>query len=150
MNQHTEFPATGKAEIVPSVRIVLSLIFGIGLILAGISCEVFERAQPIPEDKRAFIGTWRSASGFELTILAEGRANLHQLSPGSQPDSDLLNIKVAPQDIRGMRVRFLGPDTLEVIDPLNYAKDYRIDRAPNEDGGRFTMVLNGVTLVRGN
>ena len=150
MNQHTKSPATSKAGIVPLVRIVLSLIFGFGLILAGISCEVFERAQAIPEAKRAFIGTWKSASGFELTILAGGRANLHQLSPGSHPDSDLLNIKVAPQDIRGMQVRFLGPDTLEVVDPLNYAKDYHIDRAPNEVGGQFTMVLNGVTFVRGN
>jgi len=62
--------------------------------------------------------------------LAEGRADLRQLTPGSHPDWERLNIKVAPQYIRGMHVHFPGADTLEVIDPHNYAKEYRIDRAP--------------------
>ena len=112
------------------------------------SCEVFERATPVPGERVAFVGIWKSASGFTIEILASGSANLsHKLSQ-SHPDFDKLCIKVGPPVITGILVKFKGNDILEVIRPLVYAKEYSIDRVPYQEDDGLKMVLNGVTLMK--
>ena len=124
----------------------LLLLCGLGLISS--SCGVGEGAKPIPPEKESFIGVWRSTSGFELEILAVGKANLRQIRYKSDPDWDRLNIKVAPDRLEGLQVRFVGDSTLELIEPLNYGRDYRINRSPYSENGQSKMMLNGVILIR--
>lgn len=94
------------------------------------------------------MGVWRSESGFQLEIKAEGTANIRQIADHNKPDCKALNIGVAPQSIDGMRVKFLGGDSLEVVIPSLYGKVYHIDRTVFVEDGRTRMVLNGVTFVK--
>lgn len=133
----------------PSLNhLVRGPLIGVCIILLGGSCELFERAQAVPEDKLVYVGTWKSQSGFTITIRPEGRADLHQLAAGSHPDHERLNIKVAAQDIKGMQVKLPSAGVLQLVDPLNYAKEYEIGQAPHEVGGRTEMILNGVTFTK--
>ncbi len=40
----------------------------ISISFVWISCEVLERATPVPREKEVFVGTWKSASGFTIEI----------------------------------------------------------------------------------
>jgi len=114
--------------------------------LACASCGGGER--PIPADKRAFIGTWHSSSGFTLAIDSAGFASVIQTLRPDLPDSANLSIKVAPPVIAHIQVQFPSDSTLELITPHLYARDYRITRAPYLADGRWHLVLDGVTLDR--
>ena len=103
---------------------------------------------PIPQEKQAFVGVWRSESGFQLEIKAEGTANIKQIADHNKPDCKALNIGVAPQSIDGMQVKFLRGDNLEVVIPSLYGKVYHIDRTVFVEDGRTKMVLNSVTFVK--
>lgn len=130
-------------------RLVRCLLMASCTIVSAPCCELFTSAQEaIPKDKIAYVGTWKSESGFVITIRPEGLADLRQLVSRSHPDYERLSIKVAPQDIRGMQVHFPSARALEVIDPLNYAKEYEIGQAPQEVGGKTVMILNGVTFTK--
>ena len=112
------------------------------------SCETFEGATPIPRDKETFIGTWESKSGFIIEIKASGLADIvHNLSQG-EPDYEKLSIKVAPKVVKDMFVKFKEDSTLEIINSLQYAKQYKVEQQPYEEDHRWKMVLNGVTLIR--
>jgi hypothetical protein len=151
---------TGLISIVKNERAVLvflSIIIGflaLMFFLPGIGEAVswavgfVEGQTPIPQDKQAFVGVWRSESGFQLEIKAEGAANIRQIADHNAPDCKTLNIGVAPQNIEGMRVKFTGDGGLEVVSPGNYGKEYHIDQTPFVEGGRTKMVLNGVTFVK--
>jgi hypothetical protein len=108
----------------------------------------FKGPTPIPQEKQVFVGVWRSESGFQLEIKAEGTANIKQIANCNKPDREALNIGVAPENIEGMRVKFTGKGNLEVVIPSLYARVYHIDRAPFVKDGRTKMVLNGVTFVK--
>lgn len=112
------------------------------------SCEAFKDASPIPGDKAAFIGTWESKSGFIIEIKASGLADIvHNLSQG-EPDYEKLSIKVAPRVVKDMSVNFKTDSILEIINSLQYAKEYNVERQPYEEDRQWKMVLNGVTLIR--
>jgi hypothetical protein len=116
--------------------------------IAGWAVGYFVGPTPIPQERQAFVGVWRSESGFQLEIKAEGTANIKQIANRNEPDCEALNIGVAPENIEGMRVKFTGKGNLEVVIPGNYAKVYNINRAPFVEDGRTKMVLNGVTFVK--
>jgi hypothetical protein len=116
--------------------------------IVGWAVGYFVGPTPIPQEKQAFVGVWRSESGFQLEIKAEGTANIKQIENRESSDCEALNIGVAPENIEGMRVKFTGKSNLEVIIPSLYGKVYHIDRAPFVEDGRTKMVLNGVTLVK--
>lgn len=126
----------------------LLLLVALSLTLSSFSCEVFERATPIPKEKEAFIGVWLSQSGYKLHIKAAGTATITQLVNSHDPDFDTLNIKVAPPIIEDIPVKFKTDSILMVIKPLAYAKEFRIDRYPYRDGDSSKIVLNGVTLIK--
>lgn len=126
----------------------LLLLVALSLTLFSFSCEVFERATPIPKEKEAFIGVWLSQSGYKLHIKAAGTATITQLVNSHDPDFDSLNIKVAPPIIEDILVKFKTDSILMVIKPLVYAKEFRIDRYPYHDGDLSKIVLNGVTLIK--
>ncbi|MFZ0033933.1 MAG: hypothetical protein WAK60_02950 [Sedimentisphaerales bacterium] len=116
--------------------------------IAGWAIGCFVGPTPIPQEKQAFVGVWRSESGFQLEIKAEGTANIKQIENRENQDCKALNIGVAPENIEGMWVKFTGRDNLEVVIPSLYGKVYHIDRAPFVEDGRTKMVLNGVTFVK--
>jgi hypothetical protein len=111
-------------------------------------CELFEGAKPIPADKRAFVGTWESKSGFIMDIHADGRADLTHNLTQTDPDYEKLCITVGAPAIKGIEVKFLNDTSFEVFKPLTYAKVYTIQQLPAQENHRWTMVLNGVTLTK--
>jgi hypothetical protein len=134
--------------------VLLSTVTGfivLGFILPPIVCWAagyFAGPTPLPQDRQAFMGVWRSESGFQIAIKAEGTANIKQIANRESSDCEALNIGVAPENIEGMRVKFTGRDSLEVVIPSLYGKVYHIDRAPFVEDGRTKMVLNGVTFLK--
>jgi len=130
-------------------RFSLFPLLAIGLsVLPMVSCSLLHQPEPIPSDKQAFVGVWMTATGFRLDIRAEGTADISQIADASVPDYERLNLKVAPRVIEGILVRFREGNTLEVIKPTLYAKEYHIDAYPHRDSHRPTMVLNGVTFEK--
>ena len=127
--------------------VLMFILPGIGEAVSGV-WGYFREPTLIPQEKQAFVGVWRSESGFQLEIKAEGIANIRQIADHNKPDCKALNIGVAPQSIDGMRVKFLGGDNLEVVIPGLYGKVYHIDRVPFAEDGRTKMVLNGVTFMK--
>jgi hypothetical protein len=103
---------------------------------------------PIPSDKRSFIGTWKSTSGFTTRIRADGTADLTQNLGQTDPDYDKLCIPVGPGTIKDLQVTFEGANLLKVAKSVTYAKVYRIDQQPHHGEGYNQIVLNGVTLVK--
>jgi hypothetical protein len=112
------------------------------------SCEACKGPTPIPREKEAFIGIWKSEAGFELEILQDGTANIYQNTDPSNPDYESLNIKPAPDEITAAQVNFLEDNKLQIIKPLNYSREYKINYAPYFEDGKYYMVLNRKLLIR--
>jgi len=127
--------------------VLIFILPGLGEAVSGVWGH-FKEPVPIPQERQTFVGVWRSESGFQLEIKAQGVANIRQIADHNKPDCEALNIGVAPQDIEGMRVKFIGDGGLEVVSPGNYGTVYHIDRTPFVEDGRSRMVLNGVTFVK--
>ncbi|HLG36170.1 MAG TPA: hypothetical protein VI757_14930 [Bacteroidia bacterium] len=122
---------------------LLSFCFALS---AGSCGELNKR--PVPKEKESFIGIWKSSSGFEIEIKAEGLADIKQIEDRADPDYDKLYIKRAGQSIKGVKVFFMGDSSLKVIEPFNYAKKYHIEKEPYQDGDTLRMILNGVMLAK--
>jgi hypothetical protein len=149
---------TGVVGVIKSKEgafpVLLSIVIGFIVLMfvlpsiAGWVVGYFEGPTPLPQERQAFAGVWRSESGFQLEIKAEGTANIKQIANRESPDCEALNIGVAPENIEGMQVKFTGGDNLEVVIPSNYGKVYHINRAPFVEDEQTKMVLNGVTFVK--
>jgi hypothetical protein len=124
------------------------LLFSIpaAVILAVILFKVVQMTTPIPADKLQFIGDWKTLSGFELQIGADGTARILNNSSGSPS----LNIPVGPPGgtIDGFNVQFAGDSTLEIVKPAYFGKTYKINLWPKLDSSGYLMILNGITLYR--
>jgi hypothetical protein len=105
------------------------------------SCE---KVQPIPKDKLAFVGKWNSEVGISIEILAKGRANIIRLSPKSGAEK----LDIGASDPTNFRVYFRDNDRLELIQPFNIARQYKIDQYPNRIDDRMVMILNGIKLIK--
>lgn len=128
--------------------IILSVILVVSICLP--SCDAFRKPVPVPDDKQEFIGTWRYGSSFSITIHKEGRADISQRHPEGGFDRDTLHIRVAPEEIRGIRVYFKKNNMMLVNDPFNYAREYHIDQYPYIENDSLKIVLNGRILVKGS
>jgi hypothetical protein len=120
----------------------------VALVALSLSCELFRSARPVPEEKKEFVGVWRSRSGFLMRIRAAGTATVSQVPDTGSADALALNIRVAAPVVNDLRVEFQGDSAMLLITPLLYARSYRVDARPRRDGDTVTMVLNGVTLFR--
>ncbi len=122
---------------------------GSSLLLIIIACGAFACARkPIPPDKAAFVGAWRTRSGFTLRLNANGTARLFQPVDRASPGFDSSGIKVAPPVTEELSVKFEKPNGLVIWKSMLYGKRYRVDRPPYQDGDSLRMVLNGVTFTR--
>jgi len=117
-------------------------------IVTCILCVSCDNPQPIPEAKRAFIGTWQSQSGFKIDIKSSGTADVTEGDIAENPDNSKLNIGIAPDYAMGMFVGFKADSILIIRKPKVRAREYRIDRNPYTDGDTMKMVLNGVVLIK--
>jgi hypothetical protein len=117
----------------------------LSILISFVSCQ---NAKPIPKEKELFIGRWISHSGFQIEIKSVGTASVSQISDTLEPDYNKLNIKVAPPFITDMLVEFIGDSVLSIAKPLNYAKEYIIDKNPYQDNDTSKLILNGVIFFK--
>ena len=136
-----------KRKIVFS-RTAKTLLVAIPIVLTVMIAYILNAPKPISPEKNLFVGVWKSASGFELRILANGEAMITQNIQDRGVEYENLNIKAAPSHIRGANVEFPGDSTLCVVRPGYYAREYTIDTFPYADSNMYKMVLNGVVLVK--
>lgn len=136
-----------KKKIRPGKLFNILLLSGSVAILI-LLIVILNRPQPIPADKMQFVGSWRTPSGFVLTIKPDGTAHMDQNTSDRGFEFENLNIKVAPSDITSLKVRFRGDTGITVTRPGYYAREYRIDKSPYPDSGNVKMVLNGAVLVK--
>jgi hypothetical protein len=134
-------------------KIVLSsttkaLLVAFPIVLIVMVAYILNAPKPIPAEKYLFVGVWKSASGFELRIMANGEAMITQDIQDRGVDYENLNIKVAPSHIRGANVEFRGDSTLSVVKSGYYAREYRIDSPPYPDSNTYRMVLNGIIMMK--
>jgi len=125
-----------------SLLIILSILF---VSQMCISCQ---RPQPIPASKEAFLGLWRSKSGFEINIEPSGIANVIQIVSHENEDFLKLDIGITPEYAKEMLVGFDGDSVLWVSKPTVRYKAFRIDRYPFLDGDTSKFILNGVVLIK--
>jgi hypothetical protein len=136
-----------KRKIVFS-RTTKTLLVGIPIVLIVMVAYILNAPKPIPAEKNLFVGVWKSASGFELRIMANGEAMIAQNVQDRGVEYESLNIKVAPSHIRGANVEFQGDSTLCVVRSGYYAREYAIDTFPYADSNTYKMVLNGILLEK--
>jgi hypothetical protein len=129
----------------PATKILL-IVLPLALIILG--TYILNAPKPIPADKMMFVGTWKTASGFTLQISGDGSATIAQHLSDDGSDYEQLAIKVAPARITNANVEFRGATHITVVRHGYYAREYRIDQAPHQDGNVYKMVLNGVALVK--
>lgn len=121
------------------------LTISIVICVLWVSCG---NPQPIPEAKRAFIGTWQSQPGFKIDIKSSGTADVTEGDIAKNPDNSKLNIGIAPDYAMGMLVGFINDSVLIISKPTVRAREYKIYRNPYLDGDTMKMVLNGVVLIK--
>lgn len=134
-------------KIVISKRMKVLLVV-LPLVLIVVTTYFLNTPNPIPSDKKMFIGVWKSDSGFELRIMANGTAQITQNVEDSSSAYENLNIKVAPSFISTANVEFLRDSILFIVRHGYYARQYRIDKYPYQDSTQYKIVLNGVTLIK--
>jgi hypothetical protein len=126
------------------MRIKLSLSSLIIFSILFTACGIFDPKTPVPEDKKSFIGVWKTGSGFTMDIRENGAAYLKQIGAAGNPDFDPVTIQIAPLNSPEMMAQFKGDTALLLIKPMFYAKQYKIDRAPYQENSKTKLVLNGV------
>jgi hypothetical protein len=127
------------------IKVLLLIIFAIFIFFQTfISCK---RPQPVPKDKEAFIGIWRTQSGFQIEINSSGIANAIPIS-NNNPDFNKIDPGMTPKYSKGLILEFKGDSMFSVTKPTVRSKSYRIDRNPYMDGDTCKMVLNGVLFMK--
>jgi hypothetical protein len=135
--------AGGLSRRHPQAMILQAIIFT----LCVVSCTLFlscGRVQPIPLDKQAFIGKWNSEVGISIEIFSKGRADIIRLSPKNGAEK----LDINASDPTHFRVYFLAGDRLQLIQPFNIARVYKIDQYPTQVDDQMVMILNGTKLIK--
>jgi uncharacterized membrane protein len=127
-------------------RTMKILIMAIPLVLIVVMTYMLNAPRPLSSGRQAFVGLWKSGTGFELRIQADGTATIAQDTQDHGTASERLNIATAPSRIESANVEFRGDSLLTVVRHAYYGRTYRIDRAPARDSTGMSMVLNGVRL----
>ena len=123
------------------------ILQAINFVCCMLICTLFSscsRVQPIPKDKLAFVGKWNSEVGISIEILAKGTANIVRLSPKS--GAEKLDIGAAHPT--NFRVYFEDNDRLNLVQPFNIGRIYKIDKYPNRTDDQMVMILNGIKLTK--
>jgi hypothetical protein len=104
------------------------------LILAGFSFLITGcNSIPIPENKRAYIGTWEGV-GFHLTITNDGGVDYRRVKGN------------ATKTITGPVKSFKGDDF--VVGVLFINTTFEVQHPPYKEGDDWFMVVDGVELKK--
>lgn len=106
----------------------MKILLALFIVLAITACS-----KPISEDRAAYIGRWE-AEGMSLIISADGRVVYHKQSDGVSTNID------APL------IEFVENDFVVGLGFINTTFD--VTEAPHLVGGRWLMVVDGMTLVK--
>jgi hypothetical protein len=120
--------------------LIIVIVLLIGIMVVILIEYISDIPIPIQKDKESFIGIWKSSSGFAFEIEPNGFAKILECS-----DSDII-FQWLPG--RNPRVFFKGDSLLNLSDPFNMFRSYKINRLPYRDSSTFKMILNGVTLTK--
>jgi len=90
-------------------------------------------AQPIPPDKREFIGHW-SGGGVTLVIAADGGMNYRRVSGAST------------NEVAGPIFKWEGNNFSVGIPVVN--SDFVVSEPPHEEDGKWVMTIEGVRVTR--
>ncbi len=90
-------------------------------------------AKPVPEDYRDYIGHWRG-DGMRLVIRADGHADYDRVQDRSQVS---IEGNAHSFDASGFRIG-VGP----------FSADFRVQRRPHLQDGRWRMTVDEVELTR--
>ena len=123
-----------------SFPIIVSFLF-----FSMISCN---SNTPIPKEKQAYIGTWRSDSGIVIIINENGTGSLKQNIIHENKDYKNLGIAVAPDFINDLKVSFKDEKKLSLSKQFYYAKEYNVGIEPYSENGQYKMLLNGISLIK--
>ena len=121
-----------------------SIIGGL-LMLLIFSCN---SKTPIPQEKKSYIGTWRSDSGIVIIINEDGTGSLKQNISHDTKDFKSLGIAVAPAFINDLLVKFEGEKKMSLSRQFYYAKEYIVGVTPYSENGQYKMILNEVGLIK--
>jgi hypothetical protein len=92
-------------------------------------------AEPVPPARESFLGEWRSTEKeMYLLILADGTVRYRRLKRG------------AKVEITGPLRAWHGNDFEVGFGP--FSTRFEVSAPPHEDGGRWTMTVDGVELTR--
>ena len=103
----------------------LLIILGFIFLLGG--CNSI----PIPEEKRAYVGTWEGV-GFHLTITDDGGVNYRRVSGNTT------------KTVTGPVKSFKGNDF--VVGVLFLTTTFKVQHPPYMEGNEWLMVVDGVEL----
>jgi len=96
------------------------------LTLAGCS-------EPLPQDKLAYAGEWQSEEMY-LLILADGSVAYQRVQNGGNTS------------VNGPIKEFVGDDF--IVGFAFFTAAFEVTQVPTEIDGTWTMVVDGMTLVR--
>jgi len=123
--------------------ILKAIIFGYCVLICTLfsSCR---RVEPIPKDKQSFVGKWNSEVGISIEIFSKGTANIIRLAAKNGAEK----LDIGASDPTNFKVYFLDDNKLELEQPFNIARVYKIDQYPTVIDNHVVMILNGVRLVK--
>lgn len=118
------FDAFHRPALVAAIRPTLVLATTLALAACG---------QPLPADKAAYAGHWQ-APYMSLLITPDGSVRYERLEGG------------ATRSVSGPLKGFEGQNFAVGIGPL--ATTFVVSAAPQTEGGKTTMTVDGVVLTR--
>ncbi len=98
------------------------------LVLAWVSC-----GQPVPAEKSAYVGEWRSQT-MQLLIAQDGSVKCEQLKAG------------ATTSVTGPLQKFEGNNFTVGIGPI--ATTFVVSKPPYQENGEWKMVVDDVELTK--
>ena len=101
----------------------------LGLVLSLLGCQ----GQPLPADKKDYIGTWYG-DGMKLLITADGGMAYERKKDNTTTTLD------AP-------IQEFGNDHITAGFWI-FSMEFKINRAPYKDGDAWRMIIDGVTLTK--
>jgi hypothetical protein len=101
----------------------------LSLVLFASACK----GQPLPADKAEFAGHWRGG-GIDLVIRPEGHVTYEKVEGKGRVQ------------VEGPLQGWIGNDF--VVGVMVVKTTFKVTEAPHEDGGVWTMTMNGVELTR--
>lgn len=119
---------------------IISLTTLLGLVLLGCS-----QTAPLLEQHPAFIGTWQSDQN-SLDIEKDGDVTFVQ-KQNTNSKTELGEIQ--SHSLSKMKAELSQLDSQHlVIGQGHFAQSFKIDRAPDQQAGKWQMVLDGIPYTR--